>query len=115
MNAMPAMSGLKRPVLIETAAGRVPANVAALGTAETKVLPVTPSRSPSNARVVAALREIAATVVPPMIVLVALLLVWQLATSAPGGGGEPSTSRPRRGRGTLPPRLSMRATSSWPV
>jgi nitrate/nitrite transport system permease protein len=83
MNAMPAMSGLKRPVLIETAAGRVPANVAALGTAETKVLPVTPSRSPSNARVVAALREIAATVVPPMIVLVALLLVWQLATSAP--------------------------------
>ena len=27
----------------------------------------------------------------------------------------PSTSRPRTGRGTLPPRLSMRATSSWPV
>jgi nitrate/nitrite transport system permease protein len=61
----------------------VPANVAALCGGETKVLPVTPSRSPSNARVVAVLREIAATVVPPLIVLAALLLVWQLATSAP--------------------------------
>jgi nitrate/nitrite transport system permease protein len=83
MNAMPAMSGLKRPVLIDTAAGRVPANVAASEPAEMKVLPMTPSRSPNNARVVAALREIAATVIPPMIVLAALLLVWQLATSGP--------------------------------
>src|SRR5690606_21780673 len=39
-------------------------------------------------------------------------------TDAPGSGGRSgpaSIRRPRTGRGTLPPRLSIRATSSWPV
>ena len=39
-----------------------------------------------------------------------------ITTGEPGSGAtSPASSTPRRCRGTLPPRLSMRATSSWPV
>src|SRR5690606_5483294 len=37
------------------------------------------------------------------------------STVAPRGTPSSARRRPRIGRGTLPPRLSMRATSSWPV
>jgi nitrate/nitrite transport system permease protein len=80
MTAMPV-----RPILIDTAAGRLPATVAALAQepAEQKVLPLkTPAKSKTS-RLPGLLNEIAATVVPPLVVLALLLLVWQLATAGP--------------------------------
>ncbi len=76
-----------RPVLVDTAAGRVPAAVAyqavQASDAESKVLPLKAPRAAKSGRLRGALREVAANVVPPTIVLVFLLLVWQLATAGP--------------------------------
>jgi nitrate/nitrite transport system permease protein len=86
MNAIPA-----RPVLVDTAAGRVSAAAAAAthvaataekpATAEKKVVPLNVPRSSNPTRIAAGLREIAANVVPPVVVLTILLLIWQLATA----------------------------------
>ncbi|HRO49377.1 MAG TPA: nitrate ABC transporter permease [Hyphomicrobium sp.] len=86
MNAMPA-----RPVLIDTASGAEPAlnstsppKSRAAKPSETKVLPLkTPSHT-YGARILSALRETAATVIPPLVVVAVMLLVWQLATDKPG-------------------------------
>ncbi|MCC7253635.1 nitrate ABC transporter permease [Hyphomicrobium sp.] len=79
MNAMPG-----RPVLVDPSAGRVPAGGAArTKSQETKVVALRTARSPLSARALATLREAAATVVPPLVMLAALLLIWQLATDKP--------------------------------
>jgi nitrate/nitrite transport system permease protein len=80
MNALPA-----RPVLVDTAAGRVPAAAAAAtyvaAVAEKKVVPLSVPRSSKATRVAAGFRDLAANVVPPLVVLTLLLLIWQLATA----------------------------------
>jgi nitrate/nitrite transport system permease protein len=86
MNAMPA-----RPVLVDTAAGRVPAAAAAAAhvpataekpvTAEKKVVPLNAPRSLKATRIVAGLKDLAANIAPPLVVLTILLLIWQLATA----------------------------------
>jgi nitrate/nitrite transport system permease protein len=78
MNALPA-----KPILIDTAAGRLPATVAAIKAEQGKVvsLPLEKPRRPSRAR--ETLREIAATLVPPLVVLTAILIFWQIAASGP--------------------------------
>ncbi len=76
-----------RPVLVETAAGRPPAAAAQPAPAPANAkqtvvpLPVTQRYRPSRGLAVA--YDIAATVVPPLVVLALMLLVWQLATSGP--------------------------------
>jgi nitrate/nitrite transport system permease protein len=73
-----------RPVLVDTAGTR-PGQPAAVQTKpqEPKVVALKSSRTPTASRVLSALREVAATVVPPLVTLAALLLVWQLATDRP--------------------------------
>ena len=76
-----------RPVLVETAAGRPPAAAAQPAPAPANAkqtvvpLPVTQRYRPSRGLAIA--YDIAATVVPPLVVLALMLLVWQLATSGP--------------------------------
>jgi nitrate/nitrite transport system permease protein len=76
-----------RPVLVETAAGRPPAAPAQPAPAPANAkqtvvpLPVTQRYRPSRGLAIA--YDIAATVVPPLVVLALMLLVWQLATSGP--------------------------------
>ncbi len=76
-----------RPVLVETAAGRPPAAAAqpaptpAAAKQTVVPLPVTQRYRPSRGLAVA--YDIAATLVPPLVVLALMLLVWQLATSGP--------------------------------
>jgi nitrate/nitrite transport system permease protein len=48
------------------------------------VLPLKKTGSPATSRLVAVLSDIAATVIPPLVVLAVLLLIWQLATGGPG-------------------------------
>lgn len=82
MTAMPA-----RPVLIDTAAGRVtaqaPPATAKVQEQETKVVSLQTPRNPLASRLAAALGEVAAAVLPPLVMLAMLLLVWQLATDKP--------------------------------
>ena len=80
MNAMPG-----RPVLVEASAGRLPAEAAAAQpkVEETKVVALKAPRNPRAQRVLAALGEAAAVVIPPLVVLAVVLLVWQLATDRP--------------------------------
>lgn len=82
MTAMPA-----RPVLIDTAAGRVTAQAqpaaAKAQEQETKVVSLQTPRNPLASRLAAALGEVAAAVLPPLVMLAMLLLVWQLATDKP--------------------------------
>lgn len=82
MTAMPA-----RPVLIDTAAGRVTAQAqpaaAKAQEQETKVVSLQTPRNPLASRLAAALGEVAAAVFPPLVMLAMLLLVWQLATDKP--------------------------------
>lgn len=82
MTAMPA-----RPVLIDTAAGRVtaqaPPTTAKVQEQETKVVSLQTPRNPLASRLAAALGEVAAAVLPPLVMLAMLLLVWQLATDKP--------------------------------
>jgi nitrate/nitrite transport system permease protein len=82
MTAMPA-----RPVLIDTAAGRVtaqaPPATAKVQEQETKVVSLQTPRNPLASRLAAALGEVAAAVFPPLVMLAMLLLVWQLATDKP--------------------------------
>jgi nitrate/nitrite transport system permease protein len=57
----------------------------AAGSATVKVLPLgTPRRSPLRERVRTRLSAIAASVVPPLIVIALILLVWELMCSKPG-------------------------------
>jgi nitrate/nitrite transport system permease protein len=82
MTAMPA-----RPVLIDTAAGNVtaqaPPATAKVQEQETKVVSLQTPRNPLASRLAAALGEVAAAVLPPLVMLAMLLLVWQLATDKP--------------------------------
>lgn len=80
MNAMPG-----RPVLVEASVGRLPAEAAAAQpkVEETKVVALKAPRNPRAQRVLAALGEAAAVVIPPLVVLAVVLLVWQLATDRP--------------------------------
>jgi nitrate/nitrite transport system permease protein len=78
MNAMPA-----RPILIETAAGRLPATVAAIKAEPGKVVSLPIEKPRRASRTTEMLRDIAATVVPPLVVLAAILLIWQIAASGP--------------------------------
>ncbi|HRN87700.1 nitrate ABC transporter permease [Hyphomicrobium sp.] len=86
MNAMPA-----RPVLIDTASRPAspeksvavpPSQQAKLQ--EKKVLPLKAPANSYAARISSTLRDVAATVIPPLVVLAVMLLVWQLATDKPG-------------------------------
>jgi nitrate/nitrite transport system permease protein len=76
-----------RPVLIDTAAGRVTAQAqpaaAKAQEQETKVVSLQTPRNPLASRLAAALGEVAAAVLPPLVMLAMLLLVWQLATDKP--------------------------------
>jgi nitrate/nitrite transport system permease protein len=76
-----------RPVLIDTAAGRVTAQAqpaaAKAQEQETKVVSLQTPRNPLASRLAAALGEVAAAVFPPLVMLAMLLLVWQLATDKP--------------------------------
>jgi nitrate/nitrite transport system permease protein len=83
MNAMPG-----RSALIETAAGPMPAAVAAatlaaaeIKVAEVKIVAPAAPRRPTTDRIVSILKDIATAIVPPLLVLTVLLLIWQLATS----------------------------------
>jgi nitrate/nitrite transport system permease protein len=81
ISAMPA-----RPVLVDTTAARPPAAMSATApaAAKTAVLPLpAPQKNYRPSRLIAVLREIAATVIPPLIVLALMLLIWQLSTSGP--------------------------------
>ena len=83
--------------LVETAAGRVPASVAAqaIATAEPKAPAVhtLPPRTPAprTERLLRVARNTAAAVIPPLVVLVALLLIWQVAASGPKSSLPPPT------------------------
>jgi nitrate/nitrite transport system permease protein len=82
MNAIPA-----RPVLVDPSASRPLAETTAApqpkpAPAE-KVVALKAQRGPTSARALTMLRDTAATVIPPLVVLAALLLVWQLATDKP--------------------------------
>ncbi|WP_139247815.1 nitrate ABC transporter permease [Hyphomicrobium sp. CS1GBMeth3] len=73
-----------RPMLVDAAGtGPAEAKAAQPKADESKVVPLETPRARSASRVVSALRETTATVVPPLIVLAMLLLAWQLATDKP--------------------------------
>ncbi|MDQ8699554.1 nitrate ABC transporter permease [Hyphomicrobium sp. LHD-15] len=76
-----------RPVLVETAASRPPAAAAqpapAPATAKQTVVPLPAPQRYRPSRAVAIAYDVAAAVVPPLVVLALMLLVWQLATSGP--------------------------------
>jgi nitrate/nitrite transport system permease protein len=68
--------------LVDTPAGALPRSVVA-APAEAKVIPLNPPKPPATGRLVERAREIAATVLPPLLVVAALLLVWELACASP--------------------------------
>jgi nitrate/nitrite transport system permease protein len=80
MNAVTA-----RQKMVETAAGPVPASVAAALHPETAVMtlpkPVSQQRTLSNQ--ISKIRELMATIVPPLVVLAVLLIAWQIAAADP--------------------------------
>ena len=101
-------AALSRPMLVQTAAGSLPASVAAWPANDTSAMPTavkpsaiataqsvpavaqpTAGAAPVNASKPVGgvwqrrLTSIAVTVLPPLLVLVALLVVWQLACSGP--------------------------------
>jgi nitrate/nitrite transport system permease protein len=78
MNALPA-----KPILIDTVAGRLPATVAALKAEQGKVVSLPIENPRRTSRMTETLREIAATVVPPLVVLTVILIFWQIAASGP--------------------------------
>jgi nitrate/nitrite transport system permease protein len=78
MNALPA-----KPILIDTVAGRLPATVAALKAKQGKVVSLPIEKPRRTSRMRETLREIAATVVPPLVVLTVILIFWQIAASGP--------------------------------
>jgi nitrate/nitrite transport system permease protein len=78
MNALPA-----KPILIDTVAGRLPATVAAIKAEQGKVVSLPIEKPRRASRMTETLREIAATVVPPLVVLTVILIFWQIAASGP--------------------------------
>ena len=92
------MSILSTSELVATPAGNLPASVAAMidatapaarsdaasgHSAAASAAPVATGRTARNGSVGAAIANLAANVVPPLLVLVALLLIWQLACADP--------------------------------
>ncbi len=97
-------AALTRPMLVETAAGALPMSVAAKAANDTAALPVAPrseaneakmslstgapapARSPAQGGDSAwrkAAGDLAASVLPPLVMLALILIVWQLACSGP--------------------------------
>lgn len=87
-------AAVARPLLVETAAGNLPTSVAAGKPANDTMPPVakppaagTDSPRPPAAGIPSAWRnraaDIAATVVPPLVIVAVMLVVWQIACSGP--------------------------------
>jgi nitrate/nitrite transport system permease protein len=83
---------LSRPKLVLTAAGSVPASVAAsqpapisktAGSSQSSVVISLPKKERSSRSFASRASDILVTVVPPLVMLALILLVWQLACSGP--------------------------------
>lgn len=82
-------AALAHPILVDTAAGPVPATAAAPKPANDALPPVARRETPVKAASKPAtdwakrLGEIATSVIPPLLVVMAMLIVWQIACSGP--------------------------------
>ena len=77
------MSAILLKPLVPTAAGSLPAAVAASHLAEVTVIQLKPPNAARANRLKANATAIAATVIPPLIVLTILLFIWQGLASSP--------------------------------
>ena len=85
-------AAMSRPKLVLTAAGSVPASVAAsqpapmfktAGSSQSSVVISLPKKERSGRSFASRASDILVTVVPPLVMLALILLVWQLACSGP--------------------------------
>jgi nitrate/nitrite transport system permease protein len=72
-----------KPKLVATPAGRVPATVAALQPAATVVALPQSAKQSLSVRALDVARNVAANVLPPLLVVVVLALIWQISTDHP--------------------------------
>ena len=70
---------------------------AAIPATPAKVLPLEPKRQPLASRITPALGDVAARVVPPIVVIALTLLIWELLCREPA-----RHCRRRRGCSTIP-------------
>ncbi len=78
MNAMPETSQF-----VETAAGFLPPSVAAASRQETLPMDTRQTDRRATSRVGERIKEVAANVIPPLVVTIVLLVIWQIAASDP--------------------------------
>jgi nitrate/nitrite transport system permease protein len=84
-----------RAHFVETSAGKLPRSVAAAANdaaPSAKVLEIRrPAAEPLSERVIASVARWASILIPPLVVLAAMLLVWELASSGPKASLPPPT------------------------